>query len=92
MIRGFRNKALSDLFRSGKSRKVQPKHAKRLKIILTMLNVATDPAQMNAPGLGFHPLKGDQAGRYAVKVDENYRVTFAFEGTDVKEVDYEDYH
>jgi proteic killer suppression protein len=31
-------------------------------------------------------------GRYAVWVDENYRVTFRFEGQDATEVDYEDYH
>ena len=31
-------------------------------------------------------------GRFAVDVDENFRVTFRFDGTDAVEVDYGDYH
>jgi proteic killer suppression protein len=90
MIKSFKNKGLADLFHTGKSAKVQPKHLKKLNIILTMLNAATSAGQMAAPGMRFHPLKS--AGRYAVWVDENYRVTFAFEGNDATGVDYEDYH
>jgi toxin HigB-1 len=44
---------------------------------------------MAMPGMRFHPLHG---GRYAVWVDENYRVTFRFDGGHAYEVDYEDYH
>jgi len=43
-------------------------------------------------GLRLHPLEPKKAGRYAVWVDENYRVTFEFEGADTSGVDYEDYH
>jgi proteic killer suppression protein len=92
MIKGFRSKPLADLFATGKSRKVQPKHQKRLKLILTMLNAATHAGQMSAPGLRLHQLEPKKSGRYAVWVDENYRVTFGFEGTDATGVDYEDYH
>lgn len=41
---------------------------------------------------GLHPLKGKPAGRYAVSVDENYRVIFRFEAGHAVEVDYGDYH
>lgn len=44
---------------------------------------------LTLPGMRFHPLHG---GRYAVWVDENYRVTFRFDGGHAYEVDYEDYH
>ncbi len=89
MIKSFRNKGLAALFETGATRKVQPKHVKRLNLILTALNAATHAGQMNMPGLKFHPLKG---GRFAVSVDENYRITFRFEGSHAHEVDYEDYH
>jgi toxin HigB-1 len=92
VIRSFRHKGLAELFETASSRRVQPKHAARLKLILTMLNAATHPGQMNAPGLRLHPLKGKPAGRYAVWVDENYRVTFRFESGHAVEVDYGDYH
>ncbi len=83
------NWALAALFGTGNARKVQPKHAERLKLILTALNAATHAGQMNMPGMRFHPLKG---GRFSVWVDENYRVTFTFENGHAYEVDYEDYH
>ena len=47
---------------------------------------------MNLPGLDLHPLKGDQKGRWAVKVSGNWRLTFGFVGKDGEKVDYEDYH
>jgi len=90
MIKSFRNKGLAALFESGNGRKVQPKHVKRLNLILTALNVATHAGQMDMPGLRLHPLKPGK--RHAVWVDENYRVTFEFKDGHAIEVDYEDYH
>lgn len=88
----FRHKGLAEFFRIGSTRKIQAKHAKRLRLILTMLNAATHPGQMDAPGLRLHPLKGALSGRFAVDVDENFRVTFRFERGHAVEVDYGDYH
>ena len=47
---------------------------------------------MALPGLDLHPLHGDRAGTWAVKVSANWRVTFIFVEKDADEVDYEDYH
>ncbi len=44
---------------------------------------------MAMPGMRFHSLHGN---RYSVWVDENYPVTFRFDGGHAYEVDYEDYH
>ena len=92
MIRSFAHKGLADFFENGTVRGVQPKHAKRLRVILTLLNAAAHVGQMSAPGLRLHPLSGRERGRFAVNVDENFRVTFRFEGRDAVEVDYGDYH
>ena len=92
MIKNFRHKGLAEFFVTGNARKVQAKHARRLRMILTMLNAATHARQMGAPGLRLHPLKGKPDGRWAVDVDENYRVIFRFEGEHAVEVDYGDYH
>ena len=67
-------------------------HAGRLRLILGRLNVAVEPRDMALPGLELHPLKGDRKGSWAVRVSGNWRVTFTFSGSDVKDVDYEDYH
>ena len=49
---------------------------------------------MDVPGWNFHRLKGKGKGRYAVSVDKNWRLTFAWsdEGPDAVDVDYLDYH
>ena len=37
------------------------------------------PEHMNYPGSYFHPLKGGRAGRHAVRLTANYRVTFGWD-------------
>ena len=91
-ILGFRHKGLELLFASGKVSKVKIEHAERLRLILGRLNVAREPRDMGLPGLQLHPLKGDRRGAWSVRVSGNWRVTFVFVGSDVDQVDYEDYH
>jgi proteic killer suppression protein len=49
---------------------------------LGVLDVAEKPSDMNAPGWKLHALKGKLAGHWAVTVNGNWRLTFAFDGTD----------
>lgn len=53
---------------------------------------AKAPSDMNAAGWRLHPLKGELAEHWAVWVDANWRLTFAFEGEDAVLIDYQDYH
>ncbi len=91
-IKTFRHKGLERFFATGNKRGVQAKHADRLRLILGRLNVATDPRDLNLPGLGLHELQGARKGTWAVEVSGNWRVTFGFAGKDAERVDYEDYH
>jgi proteic killer suppression protein len=50
------------------------------------------PGDMDLPGWRFHALKGQLAEHFAVWVDENWRLTFMFEGTNAVLVDYQGYH
>jgi proteic killer suppression protein len=47
---------------------------------------------MSLPGWNLHPLRGDFASHWAVKVNRNWRMTFGFEGEDAILVDHQDYH
>lgn len=91
-IRTFRHKGLAAFFRSGRKAGIHPPHAKRLQLLLAVLDAATGLADLSAPGLRLHPLQGDRAGRWACTVSGNWRLTFQWAGSDVTEVDYEDYH
>lgn len=92
MIKSFQHKGLETFFRTGKKTGVQAAHARRLQIILTLLNVAKIPQAMNAPGFRLHALKGDLKHHWSVTVSGNWRLTFKFEGEDATLVDYQDYH
>jgi proteic killer suppression protein len=92
MIQSFRHKGLEQFFLTGSMAGIQPRHAKRLRLILARLHASTGPRDMRLPGLQLHQLSGDRAGEWAVSVSGNWRVTFTFQDTDVMAVDYEDYH
>jgi len=92
MIARFRHAGLERFFRTGSAARIQPAHRRRLRLILTVLNTARAPRDMALPGLDLHPLKADFAGFWSVSVSGNWRVIFRFDGTDVTDVDYVDYH
>jgi len=92
VILRFKHKGLEKFFHKGIKSGIQAKHAERLRLILGRLNVSMRPRDMGLPGLSLHALTGDRKDTWAVKVSGNWRITFRFEGEDVTDVDYEDYH
>lgn len=92
MIRSFRSKALRRFAATGDASKLSVPNARRVNRILGQLDEATEPEQMNNPGLRFHGLKGKDDGRYAVDASGNWRITFGWDGKDAIDVDLEDYH
>jgi toxin HigB-1 len=94
MIKSFRSKALKQLYEQGIESKVHASHREKAKDILALLDSARTPDDLKLPGLrlDLHPLKGSRRGSWAMTVKQNWRVTFRFDGEDVFDVDYEDYH
>lgn len=92
MIKNFRHKGLETFFKTGSKAGIQPHHAGKLGLILTLLDSAKRPEDMNAPGWKLHPLTGELAGHWAVTVNGNWRLIFAFDGENAELVDYLDYH
>ncbi|MDC9812386.1 MULTISPECIES: type II toxin-antitoxin system RelE/ParE family toxin [Rhizobium] len=92
MIKSFRNKALADLFETGKTAKIDAKLQKRILIRLDRLEQAEKPDDMNLPGFDFHGLKGHHPTRYIVHVNGPRCITFEFDGNDAARVDFEQYH
>ena len=92
MILSFRHKGLEFFFRSGRITGIQAIHQKRLRDLLTALNVASDPRDLGRPSWRLHKLAGNLSGFYAVTVQANWRITFRFVDNDVELLDYLDYH
>jgi len=92
MIKHFRHKGLAGFYETGSKAGIQAKHADRIRLILARLNASHEPRDMNLPGLRLHSLSGEYQGYWAVDVSGNWRIVFKFEGQDVIDVDYLDYH
>jgi proteic killer suppression protein len=92
MIISFTHKGLEEFYRNGSKAGIQAKHVQRLRLILSNLDQAEGPDDMDMPGLALHKLKGRCKGIWAVRGSGNWRVTFRFKSRDVEIVNYGDYH
>ncbi len=92
MIKSFRHKGLERFFLSGSKSGIQAAHAAKLRLQLGALDQAVRAEDLAAPSWGLHPLKGDLKGHWALTVNGNWRMVFAFEEGDAILVDYLDYH
>ena len=92
MTASFQHKGLKPFYEKGSGSKLQPQHLAKIRLILTRLDAAVSPTDLNVPGYGLHQLTGDLAGLWAVKVDKHYRIVFRFDGVNMQDVDYLDYH
>jgi toxin HigB-1 len=92
VIRSFKSKALQRFWERNDASQIRPDWIKRVTLVLSILEAATEPKALDLPGLKFHALTGNLAGRFAVSVSGNWRITFAWEDRDATDVDLEDYH
>jgi len=92
MIRTFKHAGLKRYFETGKAKGIPADMAKRIQTRLNVLNRARELRDLNLPGFGFHALKGDRKGEYALTVTGNYPLTFRFDNSDVLDLNLEDYH
>ena len=96
MIQSFADSATKDMFHGKETRAARAFDRALWSVIrrkLDMVNAAHDLRDLKIPpGNRLHPLRGDQKGRYAIRVNDRYRITFRFEEGNVHEVCCEDYH
>ena len=83
---------LRRLYERDDTTRLNPAHVRRIRRILTDLDVARSPRNMDAPEYRLHPLKGDRRGRWSVRVSANWRIVFRFEDFEAVDVDLMDYH
>ena len=91
MIISFTHKGLKRFYATGKAG-IQPDHADKIQRILTSLDSAVCPDDMDLPSYTPHELKGERQSVWSVTVRANWRITFCFVGIDIELVNYEDYH
>jgi proteic killer suppression protein len=92
MIISFEHKGLALFFKTGSVSGIQPIHANRLRVMLSVLQTANAPSDLNRPSWRLHALSGNLKGYLSLSVQANWRLTFRFLGPDVELLNYCDYH
>jgi proteic killer suppression protein len=92
MIKRIKHKALRRFYDADDERGLRPDWIEPIREILSLLDQAARPSDMNIPGFDLHPLKGNLKSFWSVRVNRNWRVVFRFEDQEPTDVDLTDYH
>jgi proteic killer suppression protein len=96
VIASFADKATSDLFHgvdSKEARRVPKEIWGVVRRKLDMVNAAHAAKDLKVPpGNRLEALKGNLAGRFSIRVNDQYRVVFRFENGNASHVQVMDYH
>ncbi len=93
MIRSFADKETRKVWERGRSRKMPPDLHRRALRKLALLNAVGSLDVLRAvPGNRLEMLSGDRAGQHSIRINDQYRVCFVWEGGDAYQVEVTDYH
>lgn len=96
MIQSFADATSVDLFRERNTRaarKIPRDIWRSVQRKLALLDAAGRVDDLAIPaGNRLELLRGDQAGRHSIRVNDQYRITFRWENGNAREVRVEDYH
>lgn len=91
MIRSCRQKDVQFLLGRQVSRKFQAiERAARIR--LELLDAATSLKDLELPGLRLESLKGDRKGQFSIRINDQFRICFAWRDGDAYDVEIVDYH
>lgn len=96
MIVSFRDRGSEDIF-EGNDTKVARRTLpvtlhRRGARALDQLNAAVSLRSLALPGLRLEKLKGNRAGQYSIRINEQYRVCFRWSEAGAEDVEIVDYH
>lgn len=92
MIVGFKHRGLKKFYENDDGSRLNPQHLERIRIILSVLDVAKSIEDIDLITFSLHELSGDRKGVWSITVRANWRITFVFEDGHASAVNYEDYH
>jgi proteic killer suppression protein len=97
VIRSFRGRGSEDLFDgadTSAARRTCPRDVWTVaRRKLDQINRVRDVTELSAPpGNRLERLRGDRAGQYSIRINDQYRVCFRWEAGDAYEVEVTDYH
>ena len=93
MICSFRDRETEIIWHQGVSRRL-PRDIQRVALRkLYVLHRAKDLNDLRVPPANrLEKLKGDRSGQHSIRINDQWRVCFRWQGTDALDVEIVDYH
>lgn len=93
MIKSFADKDTERVFAGRRPKKLPQEMIERAETRLAMIDAAEYVEVLRMPpGNRLEKLRGDREGQWSVRINQQYRVCFSFEGGDAYDVEITDYH
>lgn len=93
MIRSFACQQTAFFFRERKSRSFPPDIQRTALRKLAQIHAVTELQQLTTPpGNRLEALKGNRKGRHSLRINDQWRICFRWEGDGPHEVEIVDYH
>ncbi len=93
MLKSFADKETEKLYITGKSTKFPLSVCKVAVRKLDYLNAAQRLKDLKVPpGNRLEALKGKNAGKYSIRINDQFRIVFRFSDSDAYDVEITDYH
>ncbi|KAA0072410.1 type II toxin-antitoxin system RelE/ParE family toxin [Rhodanobacter sp. T12-5] len=93
MIRSFADKDTERLFATGNTRRLPQDIVRRALTRLKYLDIATSPEDLREPVSNrLELLAGNRAGQWSIRINDQWRLCFRFEGGHAFDVEIVDYH
>jgi proteic killer suppression protein len=83
VIQTVRHRGLKRLYEDDDSINVRADQINRISEVLSHLDSAVKPSDINLPGYLLHPLKDALSGWWSIPISGNWRIIFRFEDGDV---------
>ncbi len=93
MIKSFRDKRTESLYDNGAHKSVDAAVAKKAVKKIDQIKAATRKEDLNFPRSNhLKKLEGHNPPRHSIRVNDQWRISFEWQGGDAHEVLFEDYH
>jgi proteic killer suppression protein len=93
VIRTFGDAETQRFWEEGRSRRLPAEIRKRAAMRLVQLNAAVRVTDLRLPlSNRLEALRGDRAGQWSIRINDQWRLCFRFQNGDAFEVEITDYH
>ena len=93
MIKSFANPETEKLWQGNRSRSFPPDIQRLALIKLQLIYAAVELSFLRLPpGNRLEPLRGNRSGQQSIRINDQWRICFVWNGTYAEQVEITDYH